>query len=470
AAAARYQPSWESLQTHPDPPWFEDAKFGIYCHWGVYSVPAFGTEWYSRNMYRPDRIEHKHHLEKYGTLDKFGYKDFIPMFRAEHFDPEEWAELFAQAGAKFAGPVTEHADGFSMWDSRVNKWNAARMGPKRDVVGELARAIRKRNMKFLATFHHQWLWAWYPTFDANVDASNSEYSGLYGPRVSEAAWNYRKDQLTPDVTFCNVWRDKVKEVVDRYQPDLIYFDSRLGNIAEPYRKDLLAYYYNRALDWKREVGLTYKGRDLERGAGILDVERGRMASLMPFKWMVDDSIDWKSWCYVEDASLKSAGRIVGELVDVVSKNGNLLLNITPRADGTIPGPVQERLRDIGGWLKLNGEAIYGTRPWKNFGEGPTEVKEGMFGEKNIKDLTADDIRFTTRGSVLHAVVLGWPERDVRIQSLGTAAGMLSAKITNVRLIGSDEKLQWERGGEAFVIRRPRHQPCEHAIVFRIETT
>jgi alpha-L-fucosidase len=467
AGEAPYQPRWESLTKHPDPAWFDDAKFGIYFHWGVYAVPAFGNEWYPRNMYQKGSAENKHHLQKYGPLSTFGYKDFIAAFKAEKFDPDEWAELFEKAGAKFAGPVAEHADGFAMWASALAEWNAARLGPKRDVVGEMARAIRRRNMKFIATFHHQWLWGWYPTSDPAADASNPAYAGLYGPANPPTAFDYANPKPRPTAEFCRAWEGKVKEVIDKYQPDLIWFDSRLSIIDEAYRTDLLAYYYNQARRWGREVAVTYKGTDLPRGAGIVDLERGRMAKKTDFKWLNDDSIDWKSWGYVEDASYKSVDRLVDELVDIVSKNGNLLLNIGPKADGTIPEPIKERLLGIGAWLKLNGEAIYGTRPWEIFGEGPTQVTEGHFGEEKIKDFTAEDIRFTTKRSVLYAICLAWPEKQMVVKSLAADRKLPFGEIGEVRMLGVEKPLKWSRDEKGLSVEMPPTQPCDHAVVLKI---
>ncbi len=461
---AAYSPTWESLQAHPNPPWFDDAKFGIYFHWGPYSVPAFDNEWYSRDMYRPGHKDQQHHLETWGPLDQFGYKDFIPLFRAEHFDPDEWVDLFVRAGARFAGPVAEHADGFSMWDSRVNPWNAARMGPKRDVVGEMAQAVRKRGLKFVTTFHHQWLWAWYPTFDPAVDASRPEYAGLYGPPVSRAAWDFKaQNELIPNADFCRVWEDKVKEVIDRYQPDLIYFDSRLGNIGESYRKDLLAWYYNHT----QQTAVTYKDKDLPEGSGILDLERGRMAGLAKSKWLTDDAMSWKSWSYVADDDLKSPKRLIDELVDIVSKNGSLLLDIGPKADGTIPEAVRERLLAIGAWLRQNGEAIYGTRPWTTFGEGPTQVRNGAFGESKIADFTAQDIRFTVKGTTLYAILMGWPGAEATIHLLPAGKSLPCGRIRRIDLLGAARPLQWSQNEQGLTVQMPAQKPGDYAFVLRI---
>ena len=467
-AADRYKPTWESLKTHPNPQWFADAKFGIYFHWGPYSVPAFGDEWYSRNMYRPGTPEHQHHLATYGPLDRFGYKDFIPMFRAEHFNPDEWVDLFVRSGAKFAGPVTEHADGFAMWDSKLTKWNAAQMGPKRDVVGEMEKAVRKRGLKFSSTFHHQWLWAWYPTFDKHVDAGTGEWAGLYGPPVSKAAWDYTaENELIQNAEFCRRWNAKIKEVIDRYHPDLLWFDTRLENIAAEYRLDFLAHYFNDADRSHREVVVTYKNKGLETGTGILDLERGRMSRAMPFEWLNDDALSWKSWSYIENDSLKSPLRLVQELVDIVSKNGNLLLDIGPKADGTIPQAVRDRLLELGKWLALNGEAIYGTRPWQTFGEGPTEVAEGHFSEAKIKDFTAQDIRFTRKGAVLYAIVMGWPQGPAVIHSLAAGKTLPFAAIRKIELLGSKDALKWSRDANGLTVHMPAAKPCDYAVVLKI---
>ncbi len=468
-AQAQYLPTWESLKTHPDPQWFDDAKFGIYCHWGPYAVPAFGNEWYSRNMYRPGTPENKHHLEKYGPLDKFGYKDFIPMFKAEKFNADEWAELFAQAGARFAGPVAEHADGFALWDSKLTRWNAVRMGPRRDVVGELEKAIRKRGLKFIATLHHQWLWAWYPTFNPAVDASNPEYAGLYGPPVREAAWNFSGSAMRHSPEFCRLWEDKIREVIDKYQPDLLWFDGRMWMIDEGNRRSFLAYYYNSARRWGRDVAVTYKDRDLEPGTAIVDIERGRMSKKTSFKWLNDDSIDWKSWCYIENPDYKSVNRLIDGLVDIVSKDGNLLLNIGPKPDGTIPEPVRERLLAMGAWLRMNGEAIYGTRPWETFGEGPTQISEGHFGERKIAEFTSDDIRFTTKPGALYAILLDWPANgSARIHSLPDSERLPFGKIKTIRMFGDNAAaLTWKQDAQGLIVNLPAHRPCDHAYVLKI---
>jgi alpha-L-fucosidase len=475
-AGQMWGPTWNSLTKHTTPTWFQDAKFGIYFHWGVYSVPAFDNEWYSRNMYIAGSRANKFHNLVYGSPSKFGYKDFIPMFHAEKFNADEWAQLFRRAGAKFAGPVAEHADGFSMWNSTVNPWNAVRMGPRRDVVGELGRAIRNAGMKFIATLHHQWLWGWYPTSDKAVDCSNPKYAGLYGPPAPGSPFDYSKSWSTlapPTQAFQDRWEAKVREVIDGYQPSLIYFDSRLNIIDARHLAGVISYYYNQAERWHEEVSVTYKNKDLPWGTGIYDIERGRLGNLAPYNWLTDDAIDWNSWCYVQNPDFKCAARIVHELVDIVSKNGNLVLDITPTAWGVIPEPVVGHLLAIGQWLALNGEAVYGTRPWKIYGEGPTRIKSGSFGETMTPNFVAQDIRFTSRGKTLYATALGWPQNtsELVIKSLATSGVLLSTgEIANVSMLGSGAKLSWQHKPEGLRITLPQERPCNFAYVFKLSLT
>ncbi len=477
-----FLPTWESVKTHETPEWFRDAKFGIYFHWGPYSVPAHETEWYSHFMYVEDHPIRKYHEETYGPLSEFGYKDFIPLFTASKFNAEEWTDLFVKAGAQFAGPVTEHADGFAMWDSKLTEWDAMDMGPKRDIVGEMAAAIKKTDMKFITTFHHQWLYAWYPTLDENTDASDPRYSDLYGPPAPishfDGVWDdplarqqgiLTDSSMRPGQDFHERWISRLKEVVDRYEPDLVYFDNKLHIIDTTYRLDFLQYYYNKGEEWGKEVVCTYKFNDFEDGAGVLDLERARMSETKKFPWLTDDSVDWGSWCNVKDPDYKSTNRIIDFLVDVVSKNGCVLLNITPTADGEIPQQVQERLLEIGDWFAVNGEAIYGTRPWINFGEGPLEVVEGHLSERQNPESTSEDIRFTTNDGILYAITLDWPEEDLAIRSLGSAKGFLEGEIVSIEMLGSKGSLNWELREDALLVEMPDEKPCDHAFALKIIT-
>ena len=271
----------------------------------------------------------------------------------------------------------------------------------------------------------------------------------------------------PGEQFCQRWEAKIKEVIDKYRPDLLWFDARMFTIDEDYRRDFLAYYYNRAQSWGREVAVTYKFDDLPRGAGIVDLERGRMAKATDYPWLTDDSIDWNSWGYVEDHRYKSTTRLIGELVDIVSKNGCLLLNVPPKANGEIPAEVQQRLLEMGRWLKLNGEAIYGTRPWTIFGEGPTKVNEGHFGEEKTGDFTARDIRFTTKGTALYAICLGWPGEKLVVKSLTAGAPHFGGQIAAIKLLGSQAALRWSQAANGLTVFFPAEKPCRHAYVLKI---
>ena len=456
-----YSEDWESLKTYPTADWFRDAKFGIYTHWGAYSVPAFGNEWYPRSMYNPESRENAYHREKFGDPSAFGYKDFIPLFTAENFNADEWADLFKRAGAQFAGPVAEHHDGFAMWDSALTEWDASDKGPKRDIVGELARAVRARGMKFVTSFHHAFNWKYFEpsyTEDHNHDTQDPRFAavdGLFPPPHASGAPESEE--------FLQDWEAKIREVIDKYQPDYLWFDFGWKEPPfEPYKKSVIAYYYNKSREWEKDVVVTYKHDHLPTGVGILDLERGKLNKLTDFVWITDTSVDRRSWCYIQNPEYKSLDTLVDNLVDRVSKNGNLLLNIGPRLDGTIPPEQQELLLGIGDWLKINGEAIYGTRPWQIFGEGPTVEEGGAFVEnKNLIEYSAQDIRFTTRGDVLYAIALAWPEANLTVESL---AGL---DVRSVKLLGTETDLQWETAEEGLRIEMPTSPPCKHAYCFKI---
>jgi len=485
---AKYTADWESLKKHETPEWFLDAKFGIYCHWGPYSVPEFESEWYAHWMYvnkdNPEAKDGKassfyeHHVKTYGSLKEFGYKDFIPMFKAEKFDAAEWADLFQKAGAKFSGPVSEHADGFAMWDSDLTKWDAKDMGPKRDVMGELSKEIRKRDMKFIATYHRHWLHGWYPTWDETTDASDPQYAGLYGPKLKKG-----DNQMPPnpkeidagieryyplaDEKFNDEWLARLKEIVDKYDPDLVWFDNKMDVISEEKRKGFLEYYYNQAEKSGKEVVSTYKFYDFKPGTAVLDLERSRMSEKKDFPWLTDDSIDWNSWSHIKNPRYKSTNRLIDFLVDVVSKNGAVLLNITPRADGTIPDPVKERLLEMGAWLKVNGEAIYGTRTFEIYGEGDAEVIEGHLSERKNADNTAKDIRFTTKGDVLYATVLDWPANGkLNIRALKAGSDVYKSEIASIQMLGNEGDLEFSRTAENLSIKLP-NKIGDHAFAFKI---
>jgi alpha-L-fucosidase len=463
-----YECTWESLIQFKCPEWFRDAKFGIYAHWGPYCVPAFPTttDWYSHYMYQPNHPIHKFHVEIYGPVTAFGYKELVPLFTAPKFDAEAWAELYAESGARFAGPVAEHCDGFAFWDSKLTEWDSVDKGPRRDVVAEMEKAIRKRGLKYLTSFHHHWKWGWYATPISGADCLDPRYQQLYGPPLSAAAWRRDDPSPAPDAAFSEEWLNKVNEVVDNYHPDLIWFDNRMSILDESYRIAMAAHYYNQAAARNQNVVITFKNEDLASGAGVIDLERSRMPDIFPEPWLTDTSIAKNSWSYCPKLDYYSSTRIIHDLVDIVSKNGSMLLNIAPHPDGHIPAEQQQILRDIGAWLKQNGAAIYGARPWKVFGEGPTKTPEGHLSDLGFGGFAAEDIRFTQSkdGRTLYTILFGWPQDgEILIRSLHAKHG----KISSVKVHASDSSLVWEQTENGLLIKLPTEPPGKHAFVLRV---
>ncbi|ASG25195.1 alpha-L-fucosidase [Nitrospirillum viridazoti] len=469
-----FRPDWASLKNYQVPQWYADAKFGVFIHWGLYSVPAFGSEWYSRLMYTKGTKEYDHHIKTFGSQDKFGYKDFIPLFKAEKYDPRAWAALFRAAGAQYVVPVAEHHDGFALYDTKLSDWSAVRMGPKRDLIGDLARAVRAQGLHLGLSSHraeHDWF------FDEGrkipSDVNDPRYADFYGPaqlRVKEKGSDDADvfGDFTPvSQAWLSDWLARSAELVDLYHPDLIYFDWWIGHPA--FRGTLpkfLAYYYNSQAKLGGSAIVNYKIGAFPEGAGVLDIERGQLPGIQPRVWQTCTSISNDSWGYVENDTYKSPQALIHLLADVVSKNGNLLLNIGPRADGSIPQGAQDTLMAMGGWLTVNGEAIYGTRPWRQFGEGPTEVASGSFQETKTKPYTAQDFRFTTKGAALYAIELGWPaEGEAVIHSL-----KVEDKVKAVTLLGvGGGTLTFRQDADGLHLTLPqRPAGAIAAYVYRIE--
>lgn len=457
-AQEKFQANWESLKTYKTAEWFRDAKFGIFIHWGVYSVPAFSSEWYPRLMYQQGSKEYKHQLETYGPLDKKGYKDFIPLFKAEHFDADAWAELFKKAGARYVVPVAEHHDGFAMYKTALSKWNAAEMGPHKDIIGLLSKAVRKKGLIFGLSSHrieHWWFMNGGRRF--NSDVNDLKYADFYGPA--------REEDETPSPEYMNDWLLRCTELVDKYKPQLFWFDWWIEQPAmDPYRKSFAAYYYDKGLEWNRGVVINYKNKAYPDGAAVLDIERGKLGGIRELPWQTDDAIGNESWGYTTTNTFKTARYVITNLIDIVSKNGNLLLNIGPRPDGTITDEETQVLLKTGKWLEVNGEAIYGTRPWKIFGEGPTESASGSFADQKIP-FNAKDIRFTTKGDTLYATTLGLPEEKTIIRSLGLNAK--NGEIKSIILMGSAGNIKWIQHKDALEISPSAHYPAEDAVVYKI---
>jgi alpha-L-fucosidase len=470
-STAKFDPTWASLATCKIPAWYEDGKFGIFIHWGPYCVPAFGNEWYPRNMYLKHTCEFVYHQKVFGHQAKFGYKDFIPLFTAQKFDAPAWADLFRRAGAKFVVPVAEHHDGFAMYDSDLSRWTAVKMGPRRDIIGELAAATRKAGMVFGVSSHraeHWWFFNGGRDFDSDVQ--DPAHADLYGPAVSLPNDRFGLDvRPRPDAAFLEDWLARCSELVAKYQPQLFWFDWWIEQtVFQPYLQRFAAYYYNCGHEWGKGVAINYKYKAFAEGAAVLDIERGQMKHVRPLLWQNDTSVSKNSWGYIQHHAYRTSTSIIHDLVDVVSKNGALLLNIGPRPDGTIPEPEEALLIAIGRWLGVNGEAIYGTRPWKVCGEGPTEVFEGAFTDTKRAAFTPSDIRFTAKDSAVYAIFLGWPEgREVTVGWLRAGSPLYTDAIRSVTLLGSSEPVQWSREAGGLRVKLPAQPPCDAAFVLKI---
>jgi alpha-L-fucosidase len=467
-----FQPDWQSLANYRAPDWYRDAKFGIFIHWGLYSVPAFGNEWYPREMYQEGSAVNKHHVATYGPLTKFGYKDFLPMFKAEHFDPQAWAKLFKESGARYVVPVFEHHDGFAMYDSDLSDWTAKKMGPRRDLAGEIALAVRAEGLHLGASSHrieHDWF------LDGgrkeNSDVNDPQYAAFYGPahsRLGDDGASLAEDWTYVSPAYAKDWLARNAEIVQKYHPDLIYFDWWIGQPSvRPYLAEFAAYYYNESSKRGRIGIINSKLVDMQKTSTVLDIERGQSASILPEAWQTDTSVSNKSWGYIENDTFKTPEFIVQQLADIVSKNGNLLLNVGPKSDGTIPQAVQQVLLEVGGWLKVNGDAIYGTRPWTNFGEGPTKVEAGAFHDTQTKQYTAYDFRFTTKGKTLYAIEMAWPTEGEAI--IHTLSGIVvgARKVSAVNLLGTSAELTFIQQADGLHIHVPAEAPGKYAFVYRI---
>lgn len=480
-----FQPDWKSLENYTIPKWYQDAKFGIFIHWGAYSVPAFGSEWYPRWMYIDKKTwrgnTHEHHAKTYGPHKKFGYKDFFPLLTGEKFDAAQWVKLFKDAGARYVVPVAEHHDGFAMYNSDLTRWNAVDMGPKRDVIRLLEKETRKAGLKFGVSSHRAFNWAYFAR-KSHFDNVDPQYFDLYG-RAHEFLYaddvdNLDKPWPPQDTRFKDHWLARMGELVEKYHPDLIWFDFGISPIwvksydSNPFQKHLkkfAAYYYNDATKSHQAVVLNYKLNAFPKNAAVLDIERGKLAGIRPLLWQTDTSVSFNSWGHIRDQHYKPVNVIVDDLIDIVSKNGVLLLNVCPKPDGSIPQTEQDILRQIGRWLKINGEAIYETRPWFTYGEGPSVSIAGEKQEQKNKGFTERDIRFTTRGDTLYAIVLGWPEdRQVLMKTLAKNDDGPLKNIRSIKLLGSKKMVKWTQSETVLRVTLPKESPCDFAVVLKIE--
>lgn len=471
-----YKASFESFTQYEIPAWYQDAKFGIFIHWGVYSVPAYNGEWYPRKMYRDEQWsdEKEYHAKTWGPQTEFGYKDFVPMFKAENFDADQWLQIIKDSGARYIVPVAEHHDGFSMYDNSYTRWDSVEMGPKRDIIAELKVASEKAGIHFGVSSHRAENW-WF--FDGGrempSDVQDDTYRDLYGPAVNKETTEAGKTPPTKE--FMDDWLLRTVELVDKYQPELIWFDWWIAEESFHEHVQLFTgYLYNKGVNWERMPALNYKELDDKRsflpGSAVLDIERGGMTDIYEHFWQTDTSVSKTSWGYVTNHQYRDANSLIDDMVDIVSKNGSLLLNIGPKADGTIPQPEIDLLKQIGDWLNLHGEAIYGTRPWIVHGEGSTVVKEGRHlndAEKYRKDFDSSDIRFTTKGSTIYAILLEWPGDGNQITVQSINAENLKDSIKSVTMIGHEGELSFEQTSEGLNVTLPENSPFNHAQVLKI---
>jgi alpha-L-fucosidase len=469
-----YEPTFVSLEkVNPVPEWFKDAKFGIYFHWGVYSVPAYGNEWYPRSMYIKGSPENKHHIETFGDPSEWPYNYFItgakdkegnfvqftPKLKSEggKFDPEEWAQLFSDAGAKFVGPVAEHHDGFSMWASKVNPWNAKDMGPKLDLVSLLTDAFRKKNMKIILSMHHAYnITGYYEPVPLTDDPKLQMLFGQQGKEKNEA-----------------FWLSKLKEIIDGYKPDIIYQDFNLHVISQPVLLQFLAYYYNKAAEWNKPVVATFKD-GLNSKCAVLDYERGGPPDITDNYWLTDDAVSSSSWCYTAGIGYYSKKQILHGFLDRISKNGNLLLNISPKADGTMPQEQKDILLAMGAWLKKYGDAVYGTRAWEKYGEGPTKMGSGYGIMGAPVEGTAKDVRYTRSKdyTTLYAILLGWEKDQIEVILTSLSSNRIDLKnLKSVELINDEAgkylPLVFKQDKKGLIVSLPERSFEEMAYVLKL---
>lgn len=471
----KFEATWESLQTVQIAPWFQDAKFGMWAHWGPQAVPMVG-DWYARNMYIQGHPHYEHHLRTYGHPSKVGYKDIVRQWKAENFDPVRLVNLYKECGAKYFVALAVHCDNFDCWDSKHHRWNSVEIGPQKDIVGLWAKATRQAGLRFGVTEHHAWSYSWFntnkgadttgPWAGVPYDGKDTTYADFYHEQHEDTSAQY---PVNPSDHFTSQWLARITDLIDQYDPDLLYTDGAVpfGDVG----LKMIAHLYNRSIERRGTLESVYTLKDSRRyprgqhgeyrdGIGILDMERGVVDDIQDQPWQTDTCVG--GWYYDTQQIYKTPAEIIHMLADIVSKNGNLLLNIPPRPDGTIDEQQEWIVRQVGKWMVVNGDAIYGTRPWKQYGEGTTELVSGMFGEQEKRVFTAEDFRFTTKGNTLYAINLNWSETGtILIKSLA------DANIENVSLLGSDAQLEWRMTSDGLHIQVPETRPCDHAYSYAI---
>jgi alpha-L-fucosidase len=500
-AKGKFQPSWESLGQYEVPGWFRDAKFGIWAHWGPQCQPERG-DWYARGMYQEGGWQYKFHTNHYGSPTNFGFKDVIHEWKAENWNPKKLMALYKRAGAQYFFALANHHDNFDNWDSKYQPWNSVNVGPKKDLIGGWAKAARANGLRFGVSVHAAHAWTWYePSQNFDGKLTKADGKGLWwdgldpqdlyaqnhprsigsaNPNKIHSQWNWGNGANLPDQAYCDKFYNRTVDLIDKYHPDLIYFDDTalpLWPISDAGLK-IAAHFYNSNNKWHgaKDDGVLFgKILDAEqRKCMAWDIERGSSNEIEPHPWQTDTCIG--SWHYdralYDRNGYKSTKTVIHMLADIVSKNGNLLLNIPVRGDGTIDEKELKVVEGIANWMDANKESIFGTRPWKVFGEGPASAGAALsaqgFNEGKGKPFIAEDVRFTANGNTLYAIVLGAPTTNgVSIKSLGKAAKLLDRRISKIELLGSKERIQWQQADDALVISQPNNLSNNFAIVFKI---
>jgi alpha-L-fucosidase len=482
-APGPFQNTRESLSGYKTPDWFRDAKFGIWAHWGPESAPEYG-DWYARNMYIEGHRQYKYHCQKYGHPSKFGFKDIIPTWKAEKFDPEALMDLYSKAGAKYFVSMGVHHDNFDLWNSRHNQWNAVKMGPRRDIVGEFAKAARKRGLKFGVSEHLAVSYNWFqtshgadkegPLKGVPYDGADPKFASLYHEThdAPKGAW----EESNVPLRWKQHYYDRIKDLLDHYEPDLLYTDGPI--FFGEWGRALTAHLYN--LSAKKHGGrvetvYTNKSKtDCPAGLCILDLERGVVDKIWDSPWQTDTCVG--TWHYNTEAKYKTPKIVVDMLVDIVSRNGNLLLNFPLPSSGALDAEERKIIAGITSWMAVNSEAIYATRPWTTFGSGPSmgntaAGRTGVsghhvaqaFNERNRKDLSAADVRYTKKGAAIYAFSMGTDSAQAVFPELAQG----KAKVAGVSILGLKGNAVWKQTAEALTVNLPERKPTDFAVVCKV---
>ncbi len=483
-APGPYQPTRESLHAYHAPEWFNDAKFGIWAHWGPQSAIEDG-DWYARNMYIQGSPQNRYHVETYGPPSKFGYKDTIPAWKAAKWDPDHLMSMYRKAGAKYFVSMGVHHDNFDLWNSKHTRWNSVNMGPKKDVVGMWKKAATAQGLKF-GVSEHLWIsYKWFavshgsdktgPLAGVPYDGTDPANYDLYHDANMRQFLGERLEFSDDDIprSWKQHWLDRITDLVDNYEPDLLYTDGHLP--FEEYGLNMVANFYNRNAARNGGVSLAvYNSKrvnDCEEGTCVLDRERGVLDDISAHPWQTDTCIG--EWHYKRGIEYKTPKKVIDLLVDIVSKNGNLLLNFPLPNSGELDAEELNVLDGITRWMAVNSEGIHGPRPWKIYGDGPStrvvaaSAAGTMFNEGKKPELTAEDIRFTKKGNSLYVFMMGWPEKQAVIKALGTGSSQQPGRVANVELLGYDGKLDWKQDEGALQVQMPSQKPSDYAVALKV---